>query len=200
MVTLKQGARRAIEPLARGLARLGVSPNTLTITGTLLTVVAALVIASGALVAGGVVLAVVSVADMLDGAVARVSGRVTAFGAFLDSTLDRYAEGALFLGLLYHYGRAGATHMQLAAGIVLLGSLMVSYTRARAEGLGLRCEVGVLARPERIVLLILGLLLSGSFPILLEVVLWGMAALTNFTAAQRLWHVRRLTTGAGRGA
>lgn len=200
MVTLKQGARRAIEPLARGLAQHGVTPNTLTITGTLLTVVAALVIASGALVAGGAVLAVVSVADMLDGAVARVSGRVTAFGAFLDSTLDRYAEGALFLGLLHHYGGTGAAHMQLAAGIALLGSLMVSYTRARAEGLGLRCEVGLLARPERMVLLILGLLLSGYFPILLEVVLWGMAVLTNFTAAQRLWHVRRLTTGAERGA
>src|SRR5205823_9758245 len=117
--------------------------------------------------------------DTLDGALARVAGRATTFGAFLDSTLDRYSEAALLLGLLYDAGRRGDLAAEVLAFLVIVGSLLVSYARARAEGLGLECEVGIAPRPERVLILGLGLILGLELPALAV-----LAALTHFTAIQ----------------
>ncbi len=189
---LKDLARRSIVPVAAALVRLGITPNTLTIVGFLINVGVGLIIATGNLFTGGLFLLFAGLFDMLDGAVARLGQRVTIFGGFLDSTLDRYSEAAVFLGLLALYTREGHATEVLLTYAVVVGSLMVSYTRARAEGLGLRCEVGWLQRPERIALLGLGLIFNVMLP-----VLWLLAILTNLTTVQRVVHVYRLTTSAG---
>lgn len=181
-------ARRVAQYPARLLIRMGVSPNSLTVAGLFLNVLVALVLAFGHPVAGGVLVLLVNAFDMLDGSVARLSGRVTRFGAMLDSTLDRYSEGLIFLGVMaWLFTRGDATTL-LAAYIGIIGSLMVSYTRARAEGLGLHGEVGLLPRPERILLLALGLIFH---QYLLAPVLWLLAVLTNVTAAQRVFYAKR---------
>ncbi|MGI5836278.1 MAG: CDP-alcohol phosphatidyltransferase family protein [Chloroflexota bacterium] len=181
-------ARRISFYPARLLVRLGVSPNSITLLGLLLNFLVAAVLASGQLVVGGVLVLLINAFDMLDGSVARLSGRVTRFGAMLDSTLDRYSEGIVFLGLMVWLFNQGNWAALLAAYIALFGSVMVSYSRARAEGLGLHGEVGLVPRPERIVLLALGLF----FPqYLLLPILWLLAVLTNVTVAQRVLHVKR---------
>jgi CDP-diacylglycerol--glycerol-3-phosphate 3-phosphatidyltransferase len=125
--------------------------------------------------------------------VARAAGKVSAFGAFLDSIADRYGEAALFLGLLLQLHLRGETGPLIACAIALVGSVMVSYARARAEGLGVEGEVGLLQRPERVLLLAAGLLLAES---LLVPILWLLAIATNFTVLQRVRHVRRLLRSA----
>jgi CDP-diacylglycerol--glycerol-3-phosphate 3-phosphatidyltransferase len=180
------------------LARAGITPNGLTVAGLLLNVVAGAVLAAGAFAAGGVLVLFAGAFDTLDGALARVTNQKTAFGAFFDSTLDRLSEAAVFLGLTIAFLRSGDVEWVTWLGVVLsylaiIASLMVSYTRARAEGLGLDCEVGWLQRPERIIALGVGLLLPR--PILL-VVLAALTILTGLTVLQRVLHVRRLTRGA----
>ena len=185
---VKQPARRFAEGLARFLARTGVTPNGLTLIGFCLNVAVAVVLASGALQAGGALLLLAGAFDMLDGALARVTGLSSRFGAFLDSSLDRYSEAALLFGLSFDAVRRGDDAVALLAFAVIVGSLMVSYCRARAEGLGLTCEVGFAPRPERVLILGLGLILG------LEVVaLAVLAALTHVTAVQRILHVRSAT-------
>lgn len=194
--SFKRLGRRLAERIASGLALTGITPNTLTILGFVLNGVVGAILAFGYLGIGGVLVLVVGAMDTLDGALARITGRVSSFGAFLDSTLDRYSEAAIFLGLLIWYGRQEDLQGTILTYAVVVGSLMVSYTRARAEGLGLRCEVGLLARPERIVLLGIGLILNQIlFGQALLVALWILAILTNFTALQRIVHVWRLTQG-----
>ena len=147
---IKDRARRGVRPVAALLLRLGLTANQLTISGFLLNLAVGLVIGAGYQLAGGLLLLFAGLFDTLDGAVARLSGRVTVFGGFLDSTLDRYSEAAIFFGLLMLYTREGrATEVYLVYAVIV-GSLMVSYARARAEGLGLRCDVGWLQRPERL--------------------------------------------------
>ena len=173
------------EMLVRPLALLHVTPNTVTIIGLLLNGVVGWVIAGGHLVAGGILLLVAGGFDMLDGALARVTKKFSTFGAFLDSVLDRYSEAIVGFGLLYHEMLA---HDTLVVGLLyayIIGSLMISYARARAEGLGLDAKVGLLPRPERIVILAVGLI----FHVLLVPVLVILAILTNFTALQRVYHV-----------
>lgn len=167
---------------------MGVTPNAITVIGLLLNLLVALVIASGSLVAGGVLVLFANLFDMLDGAVARVSGKGSKFGAFFDSTLDRYAEAVVYLGVgAWLYSQGDGTTL-LAAYLGIIGSLMVSYTRARAEGLGVIGEVGLLPRPERILLLAIGLLFHG---LLLAPVLWLLALLANLTALQRMLYVEK---------
>jgi CDP-diacylglycerol--glycerol-3-phosphate 3-phosphatidyltransferase len=126
--------------------------------------------------------------DVLDGAVARVTGQVYRYGAFLDSTIDRYAEGFTYVALLYYFLFPGGHHLEAMLVIAALtGSLLVSYVRARAQSLGFVCDGGILARPERVVITVLGLLV----PILLVPVLWVLAVLTNVTALQRIYLVWR---------
>ncbi len=182
-------AQTAMEALVRPLARLGVQPNTVTTVGFLLSLVAAAAVWQGAWPWGAILVLVASAFDMLDGALARVSDGGTTFGAFFDSTLDRLAEAAVCFGLIgYFLGRQDDLTV-LAAVLMLIGSQMVSYTRARAEGLDLSCTVGWFQRPERVIALGVALLFPVEMVIVLKIVIWLLAVLTLFTTAQRVFHV-----------
>ena len=161
------------------------SPNVITMVGLGLTLVAAALIALNLLLLAGLVLLLAGSMDILDGAVARVSGRMQRYGAFLDSTADRYGEGAIYLGMLYLFLiRLHQDPQVFLIAAALLGSLLVSYVRARAQSLGFTCDGGWFARPERVVITALGLMLGQ-----LTIVLWILAILTNFTAIQRIYSV-----------
>ena len=186
---------RLAEPVARVVAKTRITPNALTITGFLLIVGVAWVISQGYFLLGGFLVVIASSCDFIDGALARVTGRITRFGALLDSTLDRYSEAVLLFGLLWFYAWQGATTEILLIFAIIVGSLLVSYVRARAEGLGLDAEVGIMRRTMRILTLALGLMLSPIEPALL-VILWILAILTHVTAVYRLIHVWRYTRKA----
>jgi CDP-diacylglycerol---glycerol-3-phosphate 3-phosphatidyltransferase len=176
--------------LARRLHALGITPNGLTYTGFILTAITAYFLANGFFRWGGVLLLLAAFFDMLDGAVARFTQQISTFGAFIDSTLDRYSESVTFLALAYYYSRRPSTRTELVLILVILvGSLMVSYTKARAEALNVECKAGIMQRPERVILLIAGLLTSWMQP-----VLWVLAIFTNFTAIQRIYEVYWRTT------
>src|SRR5215216_4622729 len=196
MKGVKLGLREAVQPLALFLARAGIQANWLTYTGFVLNVGVAGLVIEGWLSLAGVGFLLVNALDFLDGAVARAAGTAGAFGAFLDSVLDRYSEAVVFVGLIVWYSRADDTFAVIVTALALAGSFMVSYCRARAEGLGLDCEVGLLQRPERIVVLGIGLMLTEyTDPMVLVAVLIALALLTNVTAAQRMRHVARLFRG-----
>ncbi len=186
--SLAEWAREAAQvftiPIARVLARWKIHPNTLTLLGCLLTIGVGGVIASGRLTLGGWLLAVVAPIDALDGALARVTGRGSRFGAFLDSTLDRVSEAVLLLCLAAHYLWRGATMEVLLAFLALIGSTLVSYTRARAEANGYSCKVGFFTRLERTVVLAAGLILG-----IPTIALWVLAIGSNLTALWRILHV-----------
>ena len=190
-------ARAAVIPLAHLLARHGVTANSLTIAGAILNAGVAAAIAAGWFPASGLLLLAANALDTLDGAVARASGRASPFGAFLDSTLDRYAEIVVFVGLVGWFASQGNWHGEVLAVVALAGSLMVSYTRARAEGLRLHGEVGLLPRPARLVLLAAGLVLAAVPPLAwtLELAVGVLALFTNLTAVQRGRHVWEQTHG-----
>lgn len=169
----------------------GISPNGLTIIGFLLTSFSALLLAFGYLFAGGLVLIVAALFDMLDGALARATGQVTKFGAFFDSSVDRYSESVILVALIYYYSGMSTSPLEpVLLAIALVGSMMVSYTRARAEALGVECKVGILQRTERIIVLVFGLLTGWMIP-----VLWVLAIFTNVTAMQRIYDVYKKTKG-----
>jgi CDP-diacylglycerol---glycerol-3-phosphate 3-phosphatidyltransferase len=193
MRSVKVGFRGFVQPLAVALARAGIQANWLTYLGFVLNVGVAVVVAEGWLGIGGALFLIVNALDFLDGAVARAAGTAGAFGAFLDSVLDRYSEAVVFVGLIVWYSRADDTFAVIVTALALSGSFMVSYCRARAEGLGLDCEVGLLQRPERIVVLGIGLMLTEyTHDLVLVGVLVALALLTNVTAYQRMRHVGKL--------
>ncbi|MEZ4583465.1 MAG: CDP-alcohol phosphatidyltransferase family protein [Caldilineaceae bacterium] len=178
-------------PLSRlvpWIERTRITPNGLTLLGFVLTVVAAYLLATGIFVWGAVVLTVGSIFDMMDGHLARATGQTSVFGAFLDSSLDRYSESVILIGLTYYFAGQGRPTEVVLLSATLVGSLMVSYTRARAEGLGIECKVGMFQRPERVVLLVVGLLFGWIVP-----VLWILAVFTNITALQRIYEVFQQT-------
>lgn len=181
-------ATRLLHPLAAVLAGWGVPPNALTLAGCLLTAGVGVLLAQGRFSLGGVLVVLTTLFDGLDGLVARISGRTSRFGAFLDSTLDRYAEAALLFGLLLYYVHRQRDVEVILLFVVLVGSFMVSYTRARAEGLDIECKEGVLTRFERLAILVLGLI-SGQ----VRLALWVLAVLANVTALQRVWVVWQKT-------
>ena len=188
---VKDLGRRALAPVARGLARLHVSPNHITLAGLVAMAGSGALLGLGSFRGAGLALLVGGVCDMLDGAVARDSGVSSRFGAFFDSTSDRLAEMFFFAGLLVHYTRVDPSVLYalltfFAAG----GSFMVSYTRARAEGLGVDCQVGVMERPERMVLLLLACFVGG---IGMKAVLWVLTPLVFHTSLQRILHVQERT-------
>lgn len=183
-------ARGLAENIVLPLARRGVTPNMVTLLGFLFNVVTAIIIATDHLTAGGVMLLLSGAFDMLDGALARVAKRQTVFGAFLDSLLDRYSEASILLAVIYVFTVRGDTAAVLLSYAVAVGSILISYARARAEGLGLECKVGIAPRPERVILLGIGLLFGGWT---LIAVLGVLAVLTHFTAMQRLYHVWQQT-------
>ncbi|MBN1825614.1 MAG: CDP-alcohol phosphatidyltransferase family protein [Candidatus Eisenbacteria bacterium] len=182
----KEWVRSLLHPLVRLCGQLRIQPNALSVTGLVLAALSGLVIADGHPRFGAILFLMGGLFDMLDGSVARAAGTGSPFGAFLDSTLDRYAEIFVYLGLAY-WMRHDA--LFLLPFVVISGSLMVSYTRARVEGLGGACAVGLLERPERIVILFLGLLLGGW---LLDLALLLLAVGSHYTAFQRMRHARKV--------
>lgn len=185
-------ARDLLNALARFLAGLGLSPDALTIAGFVGICICAAVIAAGYEALGGLLIILSGFFDAVDGTLARVTGRVTKFGAFLDSTLDRWAEGALFFAVVVRSVERQDSAMTYLAVLALIGSLLVSYTRARAEGLGASVKEGWFTRFERFVVLVAGLVLTAWFgPPALTVALAVLAVLSNLTAVQRVLAARR---------
>ena len=182
--------RRSFTPLLSVLRWLRITPNQVTVSGTVLNMAAAgLVIATPVahhLIYAGVVFLIAGCFDMLDGALARLAQKTTPFGAFLDSTLDRVSEGVVFAGIAYLLATQGRSIDAALVVLALLGSILVSYTRARAEALGVECKVGLMSRPERIILIALGLFFD-----VLPYVIYIMLALTAFTVVQRVVHTYR---------
>ena len=174
------------EPLARSLMAVGLTPNRVTFLGLLVSVGCAYLLSQGMFVAGGGVLILAGMMDMVDGALARRGGTASPQGALLDSVVDRVAEATVFLGLLVYYLEPVSATEIVLINVSLVGSLMVSYLRARGEGLGVDCRVGIMTRPERVVALAVGLLL-GQVTIALAVI----AVLTVFTTLHRFWHIHR---------
>lgn len=191
---VRRRAQALLNSIALALNALGLSPNGLTLIGFIAMCLIGLILANGYMALGGVLIIAAGIFDALDGTLARLTNRVSKFGAFLDSTTDRFAEGAIFLGIMFWYMQHGLTFVAYLTYLTLLGSLMVSYARARAEGIGVECKEGMMTRFERISLLVIGLVLTAVFgdtPIL--VVLAILAIFTNLTAVQRMWLVYRAT-------
>lgn len=179
-----------VQPIAHFLAHVGLTPNVVTVLGLLLNVGVGFVIALGHLQWGGGLLLLASATDSLDGTLARATGQASHFGAFLDSTLDRISEGALFLGLLAWLLPQSRDLDVYLVFLAILGSVMVSYTRARAEGVGYECQIGLFTRVERILTLGIGLMFGW-----IRFTLIVMAVLVWFTVGQRMWHVWRVANG-----
>jgi CDP-diacylglycerol--glycerol-3-phosphate 3-phosphatidyltransferase len=165
------------------------TPNTISLTGFTLCLVAAVLIWQDEYVLGGIAFIVGSVCDTLDGRYARASGKGTPFGAFLDSTLDRVEEGVVLTAVASNFSAAGDDFAVAAVVLAVLASLMVSYTRARAEALGVECKVGIADRAVRVVILSAGLVL-GDVDHVLEIAVYVLAGLAVITVGQRIWHVR----------
>jgi phosphatidylglycerophosphate synthase len=198
---------RIISPVGHLLGRAGVHPNILSITGLLLSVVAGLFYSQGFFFWGAWIVVIAGICDTLDGQIARQNNKNSAFGAFFDSTLDRYGDMFFFIGLAYYFAGGqsfSAVHAAAVKGVpspwtvlviilTIAGSFMVSYTRARAEGLGVECRGGIMQRPERITLLVIGSLL-GSVPVagllLIKITLLLLAVSTNVTAIYRIISVK----------
>ncbi|HEX9292181.1 MAG TPA: CDP-alcohol phosphatidyltransferase family protein [Gemmatimonadales bacterium] len=202
---VKDGFVRLLGPLARLLITSGVHPNTITTVGTLVVVGSGVAFGTGAVRLGGSLLLISGILDLLDGQVARLGGKITAFGAFYDSTLDRVGEAAVFAGLIFYFSNgplpADMKPRALAAGLVaLVASLLVSYTRARAEALGVENKVGIAPRAERILLLGVPAVVLGAGPGRPGVVLFWIVAVLAFVSAitviQRVAHVARVARGA----
>jgi CDP-diacylglycerol--glycerol-3-phosphate 3-phosphatidyltransferase len=174
-----------INPIGSGLHRIGIHPDMVTLFGLVIVGIAAVFIGRGQLQWGGVILLIGLPLDAVDGAVARAMQRKGRFGAMLDSTLDRYADGFIFAGLSYYFAVLNRFDMMVLAQAALLGSLLVSYTRARAEGLDVPTKAGLFTRVERVAVIIIMLMA----PILLDLGVLVLALGTNFTALQRLWIV-----------
>jgi len=178
--------RRGFTPFVSALERLGITPNQVTVAGTVVNVAAAALVMTDHLIYAGIVFLAAGCFDMLDGALARKANKSTPFGAFLDSTLDRVSEGVVFAGIAFLLARQGRSLDVSLVVLALLGSVLVSYTRARAESLGLECKVGLMSRPERVILIALGLFFN-----VLSYVIYLMLALTVFTVIQRVVHTYR---------
>jgi len=191
--TFKEASRDTLllllRPLVRWLSLMRVRPDTLTVVGWTLALCAAVLFGLGYARIAGAVMLLGGLFDALDGAVARESNRISSFGAFLDSTLDRLSESAVFVGLIFFYASSDRPFAALLAGVAMTFSLLTSYARARAEGLDIDCEVGLLERAGRVV--ILSVLSIAGLP---TVGLGLVAAGALITAAQRILHVRRETS------
>jgi CDP-diacylglycerol--glycerol-3-phosphate 3-phosphatidyltransferase len=197
--SIGRGAQRIIDAMVRWLAHGHINPNLLTVIGVALNVGCGLLFGLGQFFWAGILLIVANLFDMLDGQVARLSGRVTRYGGFLDSSLDRLSDMVIFVGLMIFYARLTPFHSTLnvfLAGAGLMGSVMVSYASARAESLIPKCDVGFLRRPERVVLFIIGALSTypGSnnfFANRMPAVLWVLAVGSYWTFAHRMYHTWR---------
>jgi CDP-diacylglycerol--glycerol-3-phosphate 3-phosphatidyltransferase len=189
------GTAREYQVLVRNrLIESRLTPNAISLTGFLLCAVAAVLVWQEQLLLGGIAFVVGSVCDTLDGRYSRMSGKGSPFGAFLDSTLDRIEEGIVLAGVAVIFSKDGDDVAVAAVVIAVLASLMVSYTRARAEALGVECKVGIADRAVRVVILSAGLLLAGLGLDVLDISVYVLAGLSVITVVQRIWHVRQQLT------
>jgi CDP-diacylglycerol--glycerol-3-phosphate 3-phosphatidyltransferase len=191
--TFKSGVRAAFDPMGRALVRVGVSPDTVTLLGTAAIVVSSVLLtARGYLALATVVITLSALLDVLDGAMARARGPSSRYGALLDSVMDRVADGAIFGGLAWWLARTGQWTLVALTLVCLVGGQVISYIRARAEGLGFDATVGIAERMERLIIIGLGALTTGlGLHWGLAVALWILVVLTMVTAVQRLTHVKR---------
>lgn len=180
---LGTGGTWILNSIVNMLARARVNPNVLTLIGLFINIFASILFAKGMFTLAGLVVLFAGIFDMVDGEVARRTGRVTRFGAFFDSVIDRYSDVILLLGLVVWYAKVDRILYATLVVFSLIGSIMTSYTRARAESLIPACKAGFLERPERIVLLIIGALANR-----LGAAVWVMAVLSNWTVSQRIWY------------
>jgi len=187
----KAPLHRVFDPVARLLLRMGARPNHLTVLGLGVSVAAAYVFSVGRLRWAAVLLAVAGLFDFFDGAVARLAGSDSDYGAFLDSVVDRYSDLAVLLGVLVHYQQQANTTGAVLTMATLAGTVMTSYTKARAQSISVRCDIGVVERPERLIALIAG----ATFHVLTPVMAL-LAVLTNVTALQRIIYTRRIARDA----
>jgi CDP-diacylglycerol--glycerol-3-phosphate 3-phosphatidyltransferase len=197
MLNLRPAVGRVIGPLAARLLRLGVSPDMVTVTGVIGAVVASFaLIARGQLFWGGAVVTLFVLTDALDGTMARLRGPAGSWGAFLDSTLDRIADASIFAALALWYAGDGDSMVLLAVSLFcLVAGMVTSYAKARAEGLGMTCNVGIAERAERLILVLAGIILAGiGLHIALPIALWVLAVASAVTVGQRLAEVRRQAT------
>lgn len=182
----KASVTRLGDPVARALLRAHVRPNHLTLVGLGISIVAAGALAQGRLRVGAVLLALAGLFDFFDGSLARLANSVSAFGAFLDSVVDRYSDLVVLLGVVLYYHRAADTTGVFLTMVALVGTIMTSYTKARAQSIGVACEIGLIERPERLIMLIAG----ATFNVLTPAMI-ALAVLTNLTAIQRIVYTQR---------
>jgi CDP-diacylglycerol---glycerol-3-phosphate 3-phosphatidyltransferase len=197
---IKLAGRRLLSPVVRGALAIGLTPNTVTVIGLGVVIVASALVAQGMLLAGAAVLLAGSLLDAVDGSLARARGGGTAFGGFLDSTLDRIAEAIVYSAIAVYFlaNLAQPTLPVVGVLVALGGSFMVSYSRARAEAIGADAEIGFAQRTERLTLIIAGLALAGlGWEIALIGALWIIGLLALATVLQRIWHVWRQTGTPG---
>ncbi len=221
--SVKKGAYKFLDPIINILVKIGITPNGITLIGFFLTILASAILIAGAELGDknnpdyvmwfGIVLLLAGIFDMLDGQLARKTNNMTTFGALFDSVIDRYSEMIMFFGIAYYLVSNDYFLSGLFAFIAMIGSIMVSYTRARAEGLGYDCKVGIMQRPERILLIGISAILYGlithitgpfkvdvdwlPFPLIENITLFTfpifiLAILTNYTAFQRLAHCKQI--------
>ena len=201
--TMERAYFAVTDPVTAWLIRWGATPNVITTVGALIVCVSAVAYGLGDVRLGGALLLLSGVVDTFDGAVARGSGQVSRFGAFYDSTLDRVGDGATFIGIAIYFLRAPGVEYRIESALLcmvaVLSSLLVSYARARAEGLGLECKVGIVQRAERLLGLGVPSLLIGAGPggIVLQVITALLALFSTVTVVQRFLYVYRVTRDAG---
>lgn len=178
-------------PMVTILSKSGLNPNILTYIGLAINIGAAYLIATTHFLLGGILILVSGLFDLLDGALARFTNQTTKFGAILDSTVDRISEAAIFCGLLIYYVPKGATLEAALIFAALIGSFLVSYVKARGEGLGLECKVGLFTRAERVIVLAVGLLINQWVDRSIVIVLWILVVFVYITVAQRLLYLQQ---------
>lgn len=179
---LHAGAQTLLAPFINFLVRFAITPNQISVAGLLINFITAWLIVAQLPVAAGILYGVAGLFDLMDGALARKTGQAHPFGAFLDSTLDRVSEGVVFAAIAYHFAVTGEAIAAAAVVLALLGSLLVSYTRARAEALGCVCKGGFAARLERLLLILFALIFG-----FVEIAIYLLLAATTFTVCQRIW-------------
>lgn len=187
---LRTTFKGVLDPLGGFLNRLGIMPNTMTLLGLLLNIIAAYLLAGGQMLAGGLLVLIGGPFDALDGTMARLRGEASDFGAFVDSVTDRYSELFILGGLIYFYTMQGDKTLVMLCYLAAAGSVLVSYTKARADSLNFDANTGILTRVERYLVIAPLLLLN-----LAWLAVWIIAALANVTALQRIWRVRRQAKG-----
>jgi len=201
-VVSRAGLARFVEPVGRGLLRVGVSPNAVTVAGSIGVVIGSVGFAArGHLLIALVIVTVCALTDLLDGTMARLRGGTTKWGGLLDSTMDRISDSAVLCSLIYWFGTSGQQRAAAAALLCLVAGHVISYVRARAESLGFTANVGFAERAERLIVIGVGGLIAGlGFKIALEIALWLLLALSLITIGQRMVHIHRQTLPANQEA